>query len=286
MLDQFSVADIRKREALVSQFLKYHWDYYKELAYQRSRIADKIKEALLGAAQKRFTFEKWQRAVKYKYATNPLSMRGSLVDPAGGRFNIGDINPSQFPSFPALYIAADKGTALQELLCQKIDPGEEARAAEFALTDPRSTANVSLSGHLDCIINLNSPGDLLPFVELIKNFIIPDYLKKTAQKIGESEPALVRTVPQLVDALLDPNWRRWPMQLDVPTPAQIFGQLVAQAGLEGILYPSKFTGRDCLAIFPQNFDKSDSFVQLDDEAPKECTIRRLDAKTWSSQDVT
>lgn len=116
LLDQFSVEDIHKWIAFKEQFLKYHWDYYNDLAYQRSKIADKIKKSLLGAAQKAFTFKKWQRAVKYKYANEPFSAAGSLADP-GGRFNIGDINPSQFPPFPALYLASDKDTALQELPC-------------------------------------------------------------------------------------------------------------------------------------------------------------------------
>lgn len=72
------------------------------------------------------------------------------------------------------------------------------------------------------------------------------------------------------------------MQFDVPVTPQIFGQIAVEAGIEGILYPSKFLdGGDCLAIFPQNFDEtSGSFVQLDDEAPKEARIRRWDAKTW------
>ncbi|MBI4242815.1 MAG: RES domain-containing protein, partial [Planctomycetes bacterium] len=205
-------------------------------------------------------------------------MKGSLNDP-GGRFNIGDINPSQFPPFPALYLAFDKDTALQELLSQPINPQEEKLKLDpldFALTSPDSITVVSLSGFLDSIINLKEPKKLQPFVDLIKEFTIPDDLKKTAKEIGEHDPDLIRTVSKLVDALLDPNWRLWSMQFDVPVSSQIFGQLVAEAGIEGILYTSKFTGKDCLTIFPQNFDDTNgSFIQLDDEAPAEIKIRRL-----------
>src|SRR3989338_7206688 len=281
LLDQFSVADIHKWSAFKDQFLKYHWDYYNELAYQRSQIADEIKKSLLEAAQKTFTFEKWQRAVKYKYALKPFSTTGSINDPAGGRFNIGYINPSQFPSFPALYIASDKNTAYQELLCQKIDPGKEDIAFNFALSSSASTTNFSLSGSLNSIINLKKPERLEPFVDLIKDFSISDTLKKTAKNIGEKEPDLIRTVPKLIDALLDTNWRLWPMQFDVPVSSQIFGQLVSGAGIEGILYPSKFTGNDCLAIYPQNIEEG-SFIQLDDPAPPEVKIRRLDVTTWDA----
>jgi hypothetical protein len=202
-----------------------------------------------------------------------------MADPAGGRFNIGAINPSQFSPFPTLYLANDTNTARQELLCQKVDPGQETRAFDSALTNPTSVVNISLSGAIDFIINLKETGRLQSFVDLIKDFSVPDYLKKAAKNIGEREPELIRTVPKLMDSLLDPNWRLWPMQFDVPIASQIFGQLVSEAGIEGILYPSKFTGKDCLAIFPQNFEEG-SFVQLDDEAPTGVKIRRLDVRTW------
>lgn len=279
LLDQFSVEDIQKWKSFKDQFLKFHWDYYNDLAYQRSKISDKIKKSILEAAEKTFKFEKWQRAIKYKYTLKPLSVAGSLIDP-GGRFNIGNINPSLFPPFPSLYLAVDKDTSFQELLCQKIDSGQEDRALDFALASPDSISIVSLSGSLDSIINLKNPEKLRPFVDLIKGFSIPDYLKKTAKKIGEREPEVIRTIPKLIDSFSDSNWRLWPMQFDVPVASQIFGQLVADAGIEAILYTSKFTGKDCLAIFPQNFDES-SFIELDDAAPAETKIRRLDSKSWN-----
>lgn len=282
LLDHFSVTDIHKWLAIKDQFLKYYWDYHNNLAYQRSKIADKIKESLLEAAQKPFTFEKWQRAVKYKYANEPLSVAGSLVDP-GGRFNIGDINLSQFPSFPAFYIAFNKDTAIQELLSQKIDPSQQdlkLDPLDFALTRHDSIAIVSLSGSIYSVINLKDQKSLQPFVDLIKDFIVSDSLREAARTIGEQEPELVRTVPKLIEVLSDPKWRLWPMQFDVPAPPQIFGQMVSEAGIEGILYTSKFTGNDCLAIFPQNFEEG-SFIQLDDEAPQGIKICRLDSKSWN-----
>lgn len=281
LLDRFSVEDILKWASFKDKFLRYHWDYYSDLAYRRSKISDKIKQSLLETTQTSFTFQKWQRAIKYKYALEPFSVTGSLIDP-GGRFNIGDINPSQFPPFPALYFATDKETALQELLSQKIVPNREAAGLDpldFALTTPDSIAVVSLSGSLNSIINLKEPNNLQPFVDLIKDFSIPEWLKKAANDIGEQQPELIRNVSKLVDSLLDSNWRLWPMQFDVPASSQIFGQLVSDARIEGILYISKFTGSDCLAVFPQNFDE-ESFIQLDDEIPEGIKIHRLDSKTW------
>jgi hypothetical protein len=72
------------------------------------------------------------------------------------------------------------------------------------------------------------------------------------------------------------------MQFDVPSTSQIFGQLAIDAGIEGIVYPSKFTNKNCLVIFPQNFEKnSKSFIQLDDTAPKGIITSRLDPKIWN-----
>lgn len=142
LLDKFSVADIRLWRDFQDQILKFHWDFYSTLAYQRSKIIDKIRQSLFDAAQKPFPFNKWQRVLKYKYALEPFSVTGSLIDP-GGRFNIGDLNPTQFRPFPALYLASDKNTALQELLSQKIEPGQENRALDFALASPDSIASVS-----------------------------------------------------------------------------------------------------------------------------------------------
>ena len=279
LLDQFSIEDIDKWSDFKDQYLKYHWDYYQALAYQRSQIADEINKSLLEAAQGNFLFERWQRALKYKYALKPFSTYGSLKDPAGGRFNIGDINPAYFSAFPALYIASDISTARQELLCQFMGPDNQEKAFEFALTNPQSVVNIALSGSLTSVINLKYPEKLKPFVELIKDFTIPDYLKKMAKAVGEREPDLIKTVSKLIDSLLNANWRIWPMQFDVPVASQIFGQLVAGAGIEGILYPSKFTGSDCLVIFPQNLEEG-SFVQLEDEAPVEIQFRRLDSSSW------
>ena len=169
------------------------------------------------------------------------------------------------------------------MLSQKIEPNQETHKLDpldFALTRQDSIAIISLSGSLNSIVDLKEQRKLQPFIDLIKDLSIPDYLKKTAKEIGEQEPELIRTVSKLIDSLLDPNWRFWPMQFDVPAVSQIFGQLVSDTGIEGILYTSKFTGKECLAIFPQNFDEG-SFVKLNDDAPAEIEIRRLDSKSWN-----
>jgi hypothetical protein len=70
------------------------------------------------------------------------------------------------------------------------------------------------------------------------------------------------------------------MQFDVPATPQIFGQLVVDAGIEGIVYPSTHNKKSCLAVYPQNFRDTESYVELDDRPPHQVRFRRLDASTW------
>src|SRR5207253_1985063 len=96
-----------------------------------------------------------------------------------------------------------------------------------------------------------------------------------------------KTTKQMLESLLNPNWRNVPTLCDIPANSQIFGQLVLNAGIEGILYPSKLTGDHCLAIFPVNFAGSSSYVELGADAPtKLLGPRRIDAGNWESCDRT
>ena len=47
LLDKFSAEDIQKLINHKDCFLKYYWDYHNDLEFQRSKIADKIKESFL-----------------------------------------------------------------------------------------------------------------------------------------------------------------------------------------------------------------------------------------------
>jgi hypothetical protein len=153
--------------------LDWHWRFYSELETQRRAIEPDLEDALYRAAKEGFAFERWQRAVKYRYALHP-----------------------------------------------------------------RDAARLQVRYRL------------------------------------------IQTVPDLLDQLVDPMWRATPMQFDIPSVSQIFGRLVMQASVEGIIYPSKLNGHPCLAVFPRNFGGSSSFIVLDDEAPKECSLRRIDATNW------
>jgi hypothetical protein len=70
------------------------------------------------------------------------------------------------------------------------------------------------------------------------------------------------------------------MLFDVPTNPQIFGHLVFRAGIEGILYPSVQTKKDCLVVFPNNFALTSSFVELDHPPPSKEVTTRIDRTNW------
>ncbi len=103
--------------------------------------------------------------------------------------------------------------------------------------------------------------------------------------MGMQPPTLVRDTAGLARVLLETNWRGWGMHVDVPSPSQIFGQLVSEAGIEAILYPSKFGEGDCLAVFPKNFEGSDAVLQLDDPAPPDIDTLRMDSTTWRALSI-
>lgn len=281
LLDSFSTKNLARWEDQKDRILRYHWDLYSALAYERRKIADKLRVALLEAATRPYEFEGWQRQVRYKYSLTPLSPKGSLIEP-GGRFNIPNMDLDQIPPFPALYIAEDKETTLQEAGQRNGSAG--LSTLDLALIKKDSISIVAVNGKLGSVIDVHQPDTLEPFLNLIKEFSIPKRIFHTAKKLNLNPPNIVKDLDTLLVTLLEPNWRAQCMQLDIPANCQIFGQLVANAGIEGILYPSKFTGKRCLAIYPQNFD-SGSFIVVNGDTPAGA-ISRLDAKGWLSLKAT
>ncbi len=277
VFERFTVSDIEQWAAWGEAGRRFHWDWYSDLAYQRSLIAGEIKAVLLEAAEP-FQFEKWQRVGRVKYVLDPLSMAGSLNKP-GGRFNIGGIDPARFPPFPALYLASDRETAMQEVLGQDAAlHGGEMNAFDAALAKPDAIYNMPVSGSLRAVIDLRKPEKLDSFVALIKDFKIRAEIRAMAKAHRMPAPSLVGTRAGLMGVMMDANWRQWPSLFGVPNSSQIFGQLAFDAGIEGVIYASKFNGNANLAIYPKNLG-GESFVVLADAVPDAVRVRRLDATT-------
>lgn len=281
LLESGSIKDIRRAKELTGELLKYQWAYYSELARQRNEIQDKIQQAVIQTCIP-YELNHWQRAVKYKYGLHPFSTVGSLSF-IGGRFNTGKGVNTEVPHFAGLYIAENKDTALQEHLGQV--KHDQLTPREVALTNPASETIVSISGRIDKVFDLTNEKNLLPLIELIKDFKFSTEFKTFSKKLGFTSPQIIKTPELLIQTLLTPDWRQLPSNYDIPANSQIFGHIVHQAGIEGILYPSKLTGCLCLAIFPKNFVGTDSYLKLDDEAPHEKVPIRIDASNWRVCDL-
>ncbi len=176
---------------------------------------------------------------------------------------------------------------MQEHLGQVDFPGSQLTAAEMALVNPSSETIVSISGQLDTVFDLTQANNLIGFVELIKHFTLSDellFFPKT-KKLIIPKLEIINTPQLLLESLLDPKWRLLPSNYDVPSNSQIFGHLIYQAGIEGIIYPSKFTNELCLIIFPHNFPGTDSYLLMDDEAPHENVPKRIDSNNWRICDL-
>ncbi len=275
---------MRAAKERTAALLKYHWDYYSELARQRNGIQEILNKALVQACISNYRIEKWQRAVKYKYGLHPFSTAGSLTY-IGGRFNTGrDVN-SEVPSFPALYLASNKDTALQETLGQIKPKDSPLNARELALINPQSEVIVSVSGELEKVFDLTVPKNLAGFVELIKDFKLGKAIEESAKFLGLAPPDIIKRPEQLLETLLNDEWQRPPSQFDVPANPQIFGHLIYQAGIEAILYPSKLTKENCLAVFPHNFAVSSSYLILDDDIPHPSVPQKVDSTNWRICDL-
>ena len=132
---------------------------------------------------------------------------------------------------------------------------------------------------MELVLDVTERTALRPFLKVIKKIVPPLKLMEKAKKLNLSGPKSIRTPTELENALLDVNWAELPTTLKIPSQSQIFGHIAYSSGIQAILYASKFTGKECLGIFPQSFENKNSTVNLADEA-EEGVLKELSAKTW------
>lgn len=142
-----------------------------------------------------------------------------------------------------------------------------------------SHSTIRLSGQLVSVLDVTDGKNLKPFINVIKKIAVPQQLVTSAKKSRLAVPDNIRTTTQLQNAIRDHNWAANPAMLNIPSASQIFGQIVHDAGIQGILYRSKYTEKKCLAIFLSNFENEDGQVSLDDKAP-DGVVSVLDKSTW------
>lgn len=281
-LERFSRASLQRWRAAANQLGRLQTALYFGLEASRQDHRQALLDALRAGSQAGLEIRGWSRIVDYRHSLAPLSVAGSLKA-EGGRFNIGGrLSPGTFTPFPALYLGEDYATAYQERFGPPFrSQGSGLTGAEFALRKPGSFTQVQVHGQIDLVLDVGNVTALKPFVDVIRKFGLPAAVRPLARQLSlRHPPGLVRSASALRRQLLNPNWRILPMHYDLPANSQVFGRIAAAAGLQGILYPSvRASGKRCLALFPQNWANSGSYIEVSDPVPPEARLVRLDAST-------
>jgi len=245
-------------------------DYHLYNRKNKDILIEKLNNSFVSYSNKN-----WVRIVSWKYSNDPLSIKGSCLNVPGGRFNYGDI-ASEHDPFGALYIAEDFDTAHKE----KYGALKSRRKGltEDELTLAKGTASVSLPINFSVsrVIDLTNPQLLVSFFKEVKKIELPKDIISKAKADNIELSYKARNLKTYLALLLDVNWRRIPMAYNIPGWPQVFGKLAILSGARAILYPSTKDGKNCLAIFPENFENSDSVLEIDRKvAPSNSNVENL-----------
>ncbi|KTD52628.1 RES domain protein [Legionella quinlivanii] len=279
-MDSVPPRAIKRWIKLHDQIIDYTAEHFSYFAYRRSKIMEELKTSLRDNSIN-LEFNDWVRVVSQEFSNTPLSTLGSYISFPGGRFNIGNIDPQRFPQFPALYLASESATAFLEMKgLEREEIQEGLTGSELSVAGNFSHFNVR--GELTNILDLTKEETLRPFFDLIKDIQLPIYYIKKAREIKSNVMPPVKNLQELLNTLFTANWRLMPMQFDVPANSQILGQIAQAAGLEGVLYHSTKTKKPVLAVYPQNFNYSDSFIEIEGRVAKTVEHTRIDKNTFTN----
>lgn len=188
-LERFTGADLRTWKRQAEDLERYQVELFFHLEGQRALRHEDLCNALRQSAPANIIVERWVRIIDYKYSLQPLSASGSLVH--GGRFNIGnDLDPGKYPVFPALYLAADYGTAYAERFGQPPSVSGRLEGHEYALRSPGSFTSVNVNGRLHNLLDLRNAKNLSQFAAIISEFDLPEAWAATLRYIDEEHRLL------------------------------------------------------------------------------------------------
>ena len=278
VLDRCSDADLstwKKIDARLTEFqirIFYHFEALR--ATKRQELLD----ALQHVAPVDQNINGWARVVTYQYSLMPLSSRGSITG-IGGRFNYGqDLDVTTLPLFNALYIASDVDTAYCEYFGKQRVNG--LSGFELSLQDEDSFSTFMLEGQVVNLFDLTNTKNLNPFIDIAKNFVLESELKAMATELHIELPCQNCTASELKDYFMSSNWRYLPVQFGIPFYSQVFGELLKTAGFDGVLYPSDKGDGQCIAIFVENLENSDTHIHIKGNPPADTVNTILDSSTW------
>ena len=265
----------------IQEKIAFKYKFCSELIQKRSVLQKEIKASLVPKIQV-FSFNNWWRLTTAKYSMDPINASGSYKNPIGGRFNVGQIdttNTGKFATFPALYLAETKPTAMKEVY-PPIKNKCSLSSIELMLSSNKTDTFFKVRGKVH-ILDIDGPNNLTSFVKVIKKITIDADTTKEARRLSEPNPQTIQAVKELKGALYSTNWKNSISIYDDPSPSQIFGQIVKSCGIEGLLYSSIHSQNKhdckCLALFLENFEDSASFVEVIDS---DISKKRIDQNTF------
>ena len=275
---QYSFDELRQNTQQRKKYTDFLWKEYSYYENKRSELSSEIKNSLMDVAYSNSN-ESYFRIVEKSYSDNPLSMVGSQKQ-LGGRFNFGEIDPSRFPVFPCLYIAYDHKTAKAEKFSSSKERIGLSFRRENLSTTSASYTLFKVSYELEFIIDVMDKNSLKNFINIIGKIQPSSSLKKLGKSLGISDRKSIKNFDVFQTGIKDKNWRFTPRIYKVPSVSQTFGHIVKMAGIQGIFYKSQHTPKNCLAIFPENFNNHQKgHVKLMNEVPSG-TITELNKDTW------
>lgn len=117
------------------------------------------------------------------------------------------------------------------------------------------------------VLDLRDPQVLQPFVDVISEIDVPDWIVALAKKRKQSQPRTVSSVEQLRSLIFDPNFTQWGSLIDQPSASQWLGYYAKEAGIHGIVYPSVRNSEGYnMAVFPESFLETSARIELADPA--------------------
>jgi RES domain-containing protein len=280
-LEEFTQGSLAKWREAGRNLDQLSAELFFSLERHRNRYSGELIDAVRAAASGPRSFSDWSRLVDYQYTNQPLSMAGSLKGD-GGRFNIGAaLNPATYTPFPALYAAEDFATAFRERFAiEQQQSSGGLTAGELALRRESSFSQVALNINVEAVLDVGDLASLKAVAGILGRIQMPASVGKLARRLGLKAPWLVRSATGLQQQLLHSNWRANPVQYGLPANPQIFGRLCVAAGVQGILYPStRHAGRQCIALYPQNWNETSCCIELVGPCPPEVAVRRVDGAT-------
>jgi hypothetical protein len=241
-------------------------DFQGYLASEREKILPDILASLDSSSILDFEFSNYGRIVNSKFSTQPLNSIGSILTPPGGRFNIGQ-SISYSAYFPSLYIADTFDTAYAEKfnIARGSTTQDGLTGEDLSLAKPESFSYVRVKGLIKKVVDVRQTQPTEAFFNSISSITMPNSYKERAKKLNIAMD-VVNSSDWLRNAIYDPNYQQWDYWIDQPSPSQWFGHYVRMAGIHGIIYNSIRNDNGInLALFPENFEGTDSFVELMDQ---------------------